>query len=113
MVVGHVDGAASEPDLLRLVQEPRDEDQRRGDGLRRIRHMLADEAFDEAELVREDGHLAVFLQRLVEFAPDWMDGHGEEAELHLVISGNRFGSGVQAAEALPERGARARNIRRR
>ena len=113
MVVRHVDGAAAEPDLLRLVQEPRHEDQGRRDRLGGVGHMLADEPFDEAELVREDGHLAVFLQRLAELPPDRMDRHCEEAELHLrsspeLCAFRRAGAAAPAAE----RGARARNTRR-
>ena len=60
MAVRQVDGAGAEADLPRLVGKAGDEGQRGGDGLGQIRHVLADESFGKAQLVRQQDGGTVF-----------------------------------------------------
>ena len=82
MYVGHVDRAGAQFYPLRRLDERRDEHDARGDILRFVGDVLADETFDEAEFVRQDESFAVFAQGLAPILVDRVDWHGEKAELH-------------------------------
>src|SRR6266700_1877700 len=82
MMVGHVDRAGAELDVSGLADQRGDEDQRGGDALGRVGDVLADKTFGEAELVRDQGELAVLFEHLRVIAPGRVHRHDEEAELH-------------------------------
>jgi len=88
MIVRHVDRAGTELDALRRLDQRADEHRARRDVLGAIGVMLADIAFDIAELVRKDERLAILAQRLSPVLLDRMDRHGEEAELHQTLHGS-------------------------
>ena len=73
------------------VDQAGDEHGAGGDVLGAVGGVLADIAFDEAELVGEDESLAVLAQRLPPVLVLRVDRHREEAELHGVS-----GSGAPA-----------------
>jgi hypothetical protein len=82
MVVGQVDRARAELDVLGLVEKPGNEDQGGRDRFRRIGHVLAEVPFDEAQAIRNEREFAILLERLGQRAIDRMDRHREEAKLH-------------------------------
>ncbi len=82
MMVRHVDRAGAELDVPGLADQRSDENERGGDALGRIGDVLADETFGEAELVRDQGELAVLLEHLRVIAPGRVHRHDEEPELH-------------------------------
>src|SRR3954453_18102238 len=82
MIVRHVDGAGAEFDALRRLDQRANKHHARRDVLGAVGVMLADIAFDVAELVGEDERLAILAQRNAPVLLDRMDRHGEEAEVH-------------------------------
>ena len=76
------------PSLMRRgsVDQAGDEHRAGGDVLGAVGGVLADIAFDEAELVGEDESLAILAQRLPPVLVQRMDRHREEAKLHNVLT---------------------------
>jgi hypothetical protein len=87
MAVRQIHGAAAKLDALGVARERGDEDQARGNGLCEVGDVLADECFLEAKLFRKQDRLAVLGERLAPVAPDQVQRHREEAELHFRSSG--------------------------
>ena len=82
MGVRHIDGAGAEHDLLRVVREAGEEHETRGDVLREVGDVLADQRLDVAELIREQDRLAVLDIGLVRLPRRRMQRHHESAKAH-------------------------------
>ena len=86
MRVRHVDGAGAELHGLGLVHQAGEEDRAGGDVLGAVGDVFAAQSLDETQFVGEHEGFAVLAQRLPPILGEWVDWHGEEAELHLVVS---------------------------
>ena len=89
MAVREIDRPGAKLDLLGHRSEAGEKDDRVGDRLCHVGHVLADERLGETELVREHDRVAVLLQRLHIIAPHGMQGHREIAEIHPRASNTR------------------------
>ena len=81
VVVGQREHAGAEHDPRAAVSEARDEGEARGDRLRAIRQVLADERFAEAERVGQGDRLTVLAQDFRVTASRGMDGLDKKSEL--------------------------------
>ena len=82
MLDREAEDSGAELDLLGLLQQRGEEDERRGDRLRRRRDVFADPALPKAQLVGQDHRLAVLLQDFRIIAAGVVNRLHEEAELH-------------------------------
>ena len=82
--VRHVDGAAAEHDVLRVVREAGEEHQARGDVLSQVRDVLADQRLAIAEPVGKQDRFAVFGVGLRGLPLRRVQRHHEHAEFHGV-----------------------------
>jgi hypothetical protein len=85
MRVRQVHGTAAELDPLGRVDQARNKRKARGDGLRTVGHVLADESLGIPQPVREHDRLAVFLEGFGVVARWRMQRHREIAELHRAL----------------------------
>ena len=82
VLLGQVDDAGAELDLLRALDQGREEDEGRGDLLGFVRVVLADIDLGEAELVRQDDRLLVLAEHGQERPLGPVQRHHEHAEFH-------------------------------
>ena len=99
VVVGQVDRAAPQLDVLRLVRDAGNEAQARRDGLAHVGDVLADERLAVSEAVRQQHRLAILLQRLRVVAPGRVHGHGEESKFHSAADERRLDPEISRQDA--------------
>ena len=86
MLEGKAEDAGAELDAAGALDEGREEDERRGDGLGEGAQVLPDPALEEPEAIGEDDGLPILFQHLRVVAPDVVYRLHEHAELHGVAT---------------------------